>query len=186
MEEIINTFNTVIDQYAEEYSLAETKEEQDAVHTKYETIINDAEALMEQEIEAFIQKEDAALLAEQKASEDELAQLEKDSEAELKKFLKEKEDQDKEEEKEEEKVLEEKEEEKVEVAALQRASVTISPIDAEIELIKELSEDDISKRYNKTNNKKNGFSTTEIYEYLAGDDTSITEAKMAAYIKSQI
>lgn len=59
-----------------------------------------------------------------------------------------------------------------------------SLIDKEIKFLKENAKnsDFIAKRFNKTNNKVNGFSTQEIYLYLGGTSKTQTEKKLSEFI----
>lgn len=59
-----------------------------------------------------------------------------------------------------------------------------SLIDKEIKFLKENAKNSnfIAKRFNKTNNKVNGFSTQEIYLYLGGTSKTQTEKKLSEFI----
>lgn len=78
-------FDNVIEKYNEEVSNAKTKKEEDKIHEKYESIIEEAEKELEKWFEDKAQRDNQALEKEQKASEQEL----KDIEAKDEKIIKE-------------------------------------------------------------------------------------------------
>lgn len=55
--------------------------------------------------------------------------------------------------------------------------------DKEFEFIKNLDAKSIAKRYNKTNDNKNGFSTLGLYKKLGGTNSRLSEIKMAEFIQ---
>lgn len=76
MEDILNDFDKVMEEYNEAYTNAETQKDIDAVNAKYDKLINKAELQLEEEMEEKIKQQEESLLAEQEASEKELKDLE--------------------------------------------------------------------------------------------------------------
>lgn len=78
MEELIEQFNKVLEQYNAEYTEAKDDKQRDIINIKYEKIITEAEKTLEKSLEDFIKQENEKLLLEQKQSEQEILDLSKE------------------------------------------------------------------------------------------------------------
>lgn len=79
MNEAIEKFNKVMEEFNDSYTNAKDDKEREKTSLKYEDIINDAEKVLETEMEAEIQKEISILEEEEKAHIEELKKLEKEN-----------------------------------------------------------------------------------------------------------
>lgn len=78
--EIIREFEKVMEEYNQDYTNAVTTKQQESVNKKWESVIDEAEKVMEVDLEKHIQAEQAALEKEQKEYDD---TIETDEETDL-------------------------------------------------------------------------------------------------------
>lgn len=69
MEELIAEFDLVMEKYNEEYTRAKDEESRAGVDKRYETLITEAEAILEQGLEAYIKSDQERLEEEQREAE---------------------------------------------------------------------------------------------------------------------
>lgn len=163
LELAFEDFNKLVDEYSEAFALAETDTDKNVVQDKYDALIEEAEKALEADVEKDFVDSQAALEVEEKAFNEALIEQEKKDLAELEEQTK-------------PVIIEETEDES-------DTTDELSEIEKELKYLKDegLTPSEIAKRYNKTNSNKNGFSTTELYEFLKGEGKP-KESLMAEYI----
>lgn len=172
MKAIQDKFNSVQDFWNEKYSQEENPEKAIEIQLEWDKAVEEAQLEFDSSIEDLVQKEDSFLLKDQQDSQKEIEEFAKEDEekflAKLAKYKEEKEER--------YKALENEKDEEI-PDELPRT------IQDELKFLKEegFTAKMITKRYNKLNINKNGFSTLELYKFVGGTGSPL-EAIMAELI----
>lgn len=167
MNKIQSDFDKVQEFWSNKYSEASDKE-LPTIQKEWNNAVEEAQLVFDKSVEELMKKEDLQLKEDQDKSEADFKKFEKEDE---RIFL--------------EKLQERKKLKKLKYNLLKNKTLTAIEKELKVIIEKSFTPSLIVKRYNKTNNRKNGFSTTEIYRFLKGKNNP-KEIEMAKYIYNKL